>query len=655
MTSDAQPNAQPLVHSTSRQLPYQEIVTPLSARALFWRPRFLCGSAFVHHLPFLFWLVDMLQPRAAVALGVGDGAGYFGLCQAMDKLGPEVRCHGIDPRPEAAGGPTREVRAYNEAQYADFSWLESADPRDLVHRFEDGSVDLMLVDMDLDPGLTHSLTHDWTRKLSDRAVILLHGTETRFGAGQGNGQGQGLLASLAQSCPTVRFAGGAGLAAVLYGADRLDRLERLADLGLGATGYAEVHHVFARLGAANHHEWLARTETGRAEAALAEAHAAEAALTEARDRLAESLAALDARRSADDTRAGQLAAVQARLFEVQSAHDARAAEMAAHAKALAQVEANALRDAAGRDAALIRERERAEAALARLAAAEAERAAAVAALEAERTRAVRAAEATASQLAVKDRALSLTTERLEAAQAAAQSAAQSATEARRTDAAAAEARIAALEAAHATALAEVRAEAAAAAKQAEQQAAQQARERAEERAAAEARLTATDAALTEAQATIARLTAEAEAQAAAHRAAQSAAESAAESAAQTAAQSAAEAAARIRAGEAALAEAHATIAALKGSLTAAPPEDPAAETRHFDEIRALTLRLESAQQEVLTLQKDLRTKADQSTRLRDLEAELQGSRAYVAELLASTSWRITGPMRKVVTTLRRNG
>jgi hypothetical protein len=644
MTSDAQPNAQPLVHSTSRQLPYQEIVTPLSARALFWRPRFLCGSAFVHHLPFLFWLVDMLQPRAAVALGVGDGAGYFGLCQAMDKLGPEVRCHGIDPRPEAAGGPSREVRAYNEAQYADFSWLESADPRDLVHRFEDGSVDLILVDMDLDPGLIQSLTHDWTRKLSDRAVILLHGTETRFGAGQGNGQGQGLLTGLAQSCPTVRFAGGAGLAAVLYGADRLDRLERLADLGLGATGYAEVHHVFARLGAANHHEWLARTETGRAEAALAEAHAAEAALTEARDRLAESLAALDRRRTADDTRAEQLAAVQARLFEVQSAHDARAAEMAAHAKALAQVEANALRDAAGRDAALIRERERAEAALARLAAAEAERAAAVAALEAERSRAVRAAEATASQLAVKDRALSLTTERLEAAQAAAQSAAQTASEARRTDAVAAEARIAALEAAHATALAEVRAEAAAAAKQAEQQATQQVRERAEERAAAEARLTATDAALTEAQTTIARLTAEAEAQAAAHMAAQSAAESASEAAA-----------ARIRAGEAALAEAHATIAALRDSLTAAPPEDPAAETRHFDEIRALTLRLESAQQEVLTLQKDLRTKADQSTRLRDLEAELQGSRAYVAELLASTSWRITGPMRKVVTTLRRNG
>ncbi|SMY09322.1 class I SAM-dependent methyltransferase [Flavimaricola marinus] len=538
MTNDAQP----LVHSSSRQVPFQEIVTPVSARALFWRPRYLCRSDFVYHLPFLFWLIDMQRPQAAVSLGVGDGAGYFGLCQAMDRLGPEARCHGLDPRSAAEGGPSRDVRDYNEAQYADFSRLDAGDPRELVHRFEDGSVDLMIIDMALDAGLIHSLTHDWTRKLSDRAVILFHDTRNRFAAGPE----QSLLQSLTQAYPTVQFPTGVGLAAVLYGADRLDKLERLSELGLGATGYAEVHHVFARLGAANHHEWAARTETARAEEALEQARAADLALSEVRDVLSAREAALEKRSHSDDTRAEQLASVQARLFDLQAAHDARAQEIAEHAKALAQVEADALREAATRDAALIRERDRAEAATAKQVAAEAERVAAQTALEALRIEAARAAEAAAGQLAVKERALALTTERLEAAQ----------------------------------------------------------------KAEAEARR---------------------------------------------------QAATQSETGAAELAAAQSRIATLEEQLNAAPSgpdrtvSDPAAEASHFEEIRVLTIRLESAQQEVLTLQKELRAKADQSDRMRELEGELAAARQHVADLLSSTSWRLTGPVRKVVSTLRRQG
>lgn len=541
MTNDAQP----LVQSSPRPLPFQEIVTPLSARALFWRPRYLCGSAFVHHLPFLFWLIDMQRPAAAVSFGVGNGAGYFGLCQAMDKLGPEARCHGLDPRAQADGGPSRAVTEYNAAQYADFSRLEAGDPRDTVHRFEDGSVDLLLIDMALDPGLIQALTHDWTRKLSDRAVILFHGTRTLFS----DGPGQALLQSLTQAYPTVRFDEGTGLAAVLYGADRLEKLERLSQMTLGAPGYAEVHHVFARLGAANHHEWAARTEAARADEALAQAEAADLSLADLRDVLSAREAALEKRSLSDDTRADQLAVVQARLFDVQAAHDARAEEVASHAKALAQIEADALRAAATRDAALIRERDRAEMATAKLAEAEAARMAARAELEAHQTKAAQAAEAAASQLAVKDRALTLTTERLEAAQ--------------RTEA---EAR----------------------------------------RQAEAARLEARD---------------------------------------------------QIKAVEADLGAAVQALEAQAEAAEAALVAEAASSDagQHFEEIRALTVRLEAAQQEVLTLQRDLRRTSDDAGRVHALEAELEGSKRYVAELLSSTSWRLTGPLRKVVSTLRRQG
>lgn len=533
MTQDAQP----IVQTSSRQVPFQEIVTPLSARALFWRPRFLAGSEFLHHLPFLFWLVDMQRPSVAVSFGVGDGVGYFGLCQAMDKLGADARCHGLDPRPESEGGPNRDVRAYNEAQFADFSRLEARAPRDIVHQFADGSVDLMLIDMSLDADLIHSLSHDWTRKLSDRAVILFHDTQGRFASGPE----QGLLQSLTQAYPVIAFHTGCGLAAVLHGQKRLDKLERLAEMDLGTPGYTEVHHVFARLGAANRHEWVARSETARAEAAVEQARSADMSLSELRDVLSDREAALDKRRQSDETRADQLATLQSQLFEVQTSHDARADEVANHAKALAQVEADALRAAAARDAALIRERDRADIAVAKLTEVEAARGNAEAEAQAEAQKSKEAAERVAAQLQVKDRALELSTERLEAAEKA-------------------------------------RAEA-----QAEVMQLQEAYRVAQEAAATPEPVIADD------------------------------------------------------------------------SVSDAAPASEAAEALHFDEIRILTTRLESAQQEVLTLQKELRAKADQGAHLTTLEGELAATRQHVDDLLRSTSWRLTSPLRKVVSTLRRQG
>ena len=531
MTKDAAP----MIRTQTHEVPFQEIVTPLSARALFWRPRYLRGSALLHHLPFLFWLADLQRPRVTVTFGLGDGVGHFALCQAMDRLGAEARGHGLDERAPDAGGPDAQVIDYNTAQYADFSQLHRGDPRDIVHGFDDGSVDLMLIDRDLDAGLIQSLTHDWTRKLSPRAVIVLHDTARRFA----EGPGQGLLHSLGQAYPVIRFDAGAGLAAVLYGPDRLDKLERLAAIGPGQTGHAEVHHVFARLGAANLHEHTARTESARAEAALREATAADAALSALRETLSAREAALESRSRSDDTRAEQLATLQARLFDLQTAHDARAEAVAAHARALAEVEAAAMRETASRDAALIRERDRAETLAARLSEAETRAEEARRQAQAEIARAQADA---AAQLAVKERALALATERLQAAETAG---------------------------------------------------AEALRRQQEAEASAEA-----------ARAAAAATPPEPETRAVA-------------------------------------------------SALAAPPMAATGEDLHFEEIRVLTTRLETTQQEVLTLQRELRIKADQNTRIEQLEAELAEARRYTQELLGSTSWRVTRPMRGISRLLRR--
>lgn len=59
------------------------------------RARYLEDSPFLHHLPFLFWLIDILRPRSIAQVGALDPVAYFAICQAMDKLNVEGHSFGI--------------------------------------------------------------------------------------------------------------------------------------------------------------------------------------------------------------------------------------------------------------------------------------------------------------------------------------------------------------------------------------------------------------------------------------------------------------------------------------------------------------------------------------------------------------------------------
>lgn len=245
-----------------------DIIASFTGKALFWRPRYLKDSAFLPHLPFLFWLIEVQRPRCFVELGVGEGVSYFGACQALDKSDIDARCYGIvvSPDNEGKGEVSGDLLERNAELYSEFSQVIAGSVTEAPRRIRDGSVDVIHVNFDATANEIDSIKHDWLRKLSDRGVILLHGTNSRFA----EGARLNFLEELASTYPTIKLSSGDGLAAILWGPDRSDPLLRLAELSYSDPGYVEIHNAFVRLGSASHFEWSSRRDRERA--AKAEEH-----------------------------------------------------------------------------------------------------------------------------------------------------------------------------------------------------------------------------------------------------------------------------------------------------------------------------------------------------------------------------------------------
>ena len=312
---------------------------PLPSRVLFWPARFLRGSPMLHHLPLIFWLVEAIRPRLAVGLEVGDGVGYLGLCQAVDKLGLGCRCLGFgdwsgadgaangaaNGAGQGAAGPVPgDIATHHDAFYGDISRIEPAAPESVAGRLRDGAVDLLLLDGPRTAAQTDMLIRDWPRKMSDRGVIVLHGLDTHLATAAG----RAFVARLRGHYPSITFPAGAGLEVVLYGPRQSTRLQSLAALAPDDPASSGVQAVFGRLGRAQHTDWRCQA----AEAAAAEARARAEAEAAARQAAEARAGRLD---TAYAARHDQIARLQARMFDREAALEARieAAEAAARAEA----------------------------------------------------------------------------------------------------------------------------------------------------------------------------------------------------------------------------------------------------------------------------------------------------------------------------------
>ena len=234
-----------VLHENAAAAAPRDVPIPLTSRAIFWQPRHPADSPTLVHLPFLFWLVETARPDRVVQLGLGDGVGFLALCQAIDKLGLESVCLGLDLRIEGKPALSADQAMACETLYGDFAFVVSEDPAHATRHMRGGPVDLLLIDAPVDAALLSSLRAAWQPLLSDRAVVVIHDPDTNLATPEA----REFIDELRASLPSIAFPQAAtGLDVILLGTRQPDRLLRFAELEMGTPGYLAARQVFARLG-----------------------------------------------------------------------------------------------------------------------------------------------------------------------------------------------------------------------------------------------------------------------------------------------------------------------------------------------------------------------------------------------------------------------
>lgn len=296
-------------------LPSSGAPAPRLGHALLWTPSYVRDDKILWHVPFLFWLLEATRPRLYVEIGVGEGVAYMAVCQALHRMRAHAHCYAVGLWQDADGNievPER-LAARNADLYEDFSQILKDGVERSAHAIDDGSVDLMLVDLTQDSSVAKSLQQTWVPKLSSNGILLLNGIN------HGDPTIAVLVEALASKSPTIQMPGGDGLLVVLPGRGPDEELANIAALTPDDPAHKLIVQMFTRLGAGAYHEVHAREGAERFDDLDDQIRR----VTEERDNL---VAQLEERERQYDARHRKVAILQSRVFDLQIATEAARSE-----------------------------------------------------------------------------------------------------------------------------------------------------------------------------------------------------------------------------------------------------------------------------------------------------------------------------------------
>lgn len=136
----------------------------------------------VMHIPFAFFIIQVLKPSVFVELGTYSGNSYFAFCQSVKKHFLKTRCFAIDTwKGDIHVGNYddsvfQRVNEINEREYASFSTLKKMSFDEAIHQFDDSSIDLLHIDGTHTYQAVRNDFYNWLPKLSQKGVVLVHDT-----------------------------------------------------------------------------------------------------------------------------------------------------------------------------------------------------------------------------------------------------------------------------------------------------------------------------------------------------------------------------------------------------------------------------------------------------------------------------------------------
>lgn len=139
------------------------------------------------HLAFAYDLVRTLKPSLLVELGTHWGESYFTFCQSVAENNVACACYAVDSwQGERQAGLYGEevyadVSAYNQANYAPFSYLLRSTFDDASSRFSPDSIGLLHIDGMHTYEAVKRDFENWLPKVAPGGIIFLHDIMVRHG------------------------------------------------------------------------------------------------------------------------------------------------------------------------------------------------------------------------------------------------------------------------------------------------------------------------------------------------------------------------------------------------------------------------------------------------------------------------------------------